>query len=285
MAQTNTLYVLLHGSICLVDKGAHATDDQAFVAHLLDEGDAHIYMCGPFLAEQELKPNGASPMNLHFNGIKPGNTNAKLDASMNPVVILPAVPSDTSGVFALITLPRPQNIFYHLCGDIAPATLSDPQKRFQQPPSTLSAVKILEYPFDDFTKVALVDSKGNTLWSCPSPVQVGDKLVAVVHIYDEPPTTMPKPAADAHNVAEFNDCMAFLKRPDIKITAPAVVNPLPRLKPAEILGWEVAALDFRNSVGTINHVDRLRGDGAAGDPLGGGGGTQVCGVPDGTVQP
>jgi hypothetical protein len=283
MAQTNTLYVLLHGSICLVDKGTKASDDQAFAAHLLDQGDAHTYMCGPFLAEQELKPNGTSPMNLHFTGIMPGT--AVLDPRTNPVVKLLAVPSATSGALAIVTLPRPQNIFYHLCGDINPTTLSDPQSRFQQPPSTLSAVKILEYPFDDFTKVALVDNSGKTLWSCPPPVQVGNKLVTAVHIYDEPPATMPMQAAAAHNVKEFNDCIAFLQVTDIKISAPAIVNPQPRLKPVEILGWEVAALDFRNSVGTINHVDRLRGDGAAGDPLGGGGGTQVCGVPDAAVAP
>jgi len=163
MAQTNILYVVLHGLICLVDRGSKVNDDQSFVAFLLDQGDSHTYMCGSFLAEQDLPTNGAS-LNLHFtNGLKPGK--ATLDPSKSPVVNLPKEPLPTSGVRAVLTLPRPQKISYFLGGDIGASTLPAPAGLFQQNPSTLSAVKILEYAIDDFTNLKLVDDGGKPIWT------------------------------------------------------------------------------------------------------------------------
>jgi len=106
-------------------------------------------------------------------------------------------------------------------------------------------------------------------------------MAAAFHIYDEPPTLLDDP--NDHNIHEFNDSLKFLGFPNINISAPAKVNRKVLPKPVGILGWEIAALDFRNNVGAINHVDAMRVDGAAGDPLGGGGGTQVCGGVDGMV--
>jgi hypothetical protein len=282
MPPTNVLYVVFHGLVCLVDGGIQDGVDQGFMAYLLDQKNDHKYMCGHFLAEQDLIPaDGQFPMNLHLSDeVKPGED--ELDGDKNPVVKLSGLPSTTSGVRAVIKLPRPQKISYYLNGKIANGTLMDPDGSLIQRPSQISSVRIFEYTFDDFTKVQLLDSAGNALWTCPDLVQVAtNKLAAALHIYDEPPKQLDNP--EGHNLKEFSDSGKFLGTANVKITVPAKVIREFLPKPDGILGWEISALDRRNELGAINHINSMRVDGAAGDPLGGGGGSQVCGGLDGIV--
>ena len=282
----NVLYVVFHGLVCLVDGGIQSHVDQGFKAYvLLDRDKAHRRMFGNFLAELDFKPPASgAPLDLSFSSeLQPGgDPTVSLNTDLNPVVQLSGFPALTSNVIAVITLPRPNSIDYFLRGNIIPGALQDPGQRLQPPHSQISAVRIFTYNFTEPGKLFLQDSSGNHLWDCPPQLaQLPHNLnVAAFHVYNEPPQQLAN--ADTHNEDEFNDSMTFLKA-NVSINAPAKVPPQIFPKPSGIQGWEIAALDVRNQVGTIQHMINLRMHATAGDPLGGGGGSQVCGGGNGVV--
>jgi len=284
----NLLYVVFHGLVCLVDGGIQSRTDQGFKAYvLLDRDNIHKLMCGDFLAEQDfVRPaSGSPPISLSFSSeLQPGsNPNVTLDPTINPVVQLAAFPNPTSGAVAVISLPRPDSIDYYLRGNILPGTLNDPGNRLNPKPTQISAVRIFTYSFTDPAKLFLMnDSTKDHVWDCPLQLAElpHDLNVAAFHVYDEPPRQIS--TADQHNIDEFGDSMMFLGA-NVQISAPAKVFPQAFPKPPGLQNWEIAALDFRNQVGTIKHILDLRMHGQAGDPLGGAGGTQVCGGANGFV--
>ena len=283
----NVLYVVFHGLVCLVDGGIQSRVDQGFKAYvLLDRDNAHRRMFGNFLAELDFNPPAVgTPLDLSFSSeLQPGgDPTVILDTDLNPVVQLPSFPVPTSNVIAVITLPRPNSIDYFLRGNILPDTLQDPGQRLMPPHSQISAVRIFTYNFTDPRKLFLQDnSSGKHLWDCPPQLaQLPHNLnVTVFHVYNEPPQQLAN--ADTHNEDEFNDSMTFLGA-NVSINAPAKVPPQVFPNPPGIQNWETAALDVRNQVKTIQHMIDLRMHGAAGDPLGGGGGSQVCGGANGVV--
>lgn len=284
---SNVLYVVFHGLVCVVDGGVQAGVDQGFKAYvLLDRDNVHKRMFGDFLAEQDFAlPASGFPINLSFSNELLAGTDptVTLDPNINPVVQLTGFPTPTGGAVAIISLPRPNNIDYFLRGNILPGTLSDPGHRLNPAPTQISAVRIFEYNFNNPANLFLADSNGNQVWQCPPQLaQLPNNLnVAAFHVYDEPPRQIS--TADTHNITEFNDSMTFLNA-NVQISASAKVFPQIFPKPPGIQGWEIAALDVRNQVGTIQHIINLRMNGTAGDPLGGGGGTQVCGGGNGVVH-
>lgn len=290
---TNVLYVVFHGLVCLVDGVKKAGADKGFKAYvLLDQDNAHKVTFGDFLAEQDFASLRTGIINLNFNGLTtgPDTPNAKLDRNVNPVVDLADFPTATaSDVRAVITLPRPNRISSFFGGVIQQGTLVN-DGHLKTPPSQISAVRIFEYNFDDPTKVFLSDDSGNVVWRCPDANGLatvsGNLKVAAFHVYDEPPRTLTtNPTPDEHNKKEFNDSMAFLKAPGVKLNAAAhPVDPetLKLKNVPGILGWEIAALDERNQDRVMKLIRTFR-ETDTGRPLGGGGGTQVCGGGNGSV--
>lgn len=277
----NILFVAFHGLVCLVD-GGKTPVDRGFKAYvLLDNDHVHKQMYGNFLAEQDFIPAPRTdfPMNLAFSSELQAGSDA-LNVNLNPVVHLPDFPVATKqNVVAVITLPRPQRIDYNLGGLVTPGMLVDPPPpQVIQPLSQISQIRFFEYNFNDFTKVFLSDDQGNVLWRCPPPAPAGADNIAVFHLYDEPPQTLPSQASiDAHNIREFKDSMDFLlgSGNKVQITAPAKIDPGTFTPPhSGILPAEVASLDVRNK-GLTEFVRAHRT--GAGAKLGGAGGSQVCG--------
>jgi hypothetical protein len=275
----NVLYVVLHGLVCLVDAGA-----EGFIAYLPEVGNVHRYMCGHFLGEFDIHPAAAPARFRLSDGVAKGS--AKLDSTKNAIVKLAGLPSDTTGVRAVIKLGRPNAIDHRLLGDVDPSTLIDNGGDLVAKPAQISAIRIFEYSFKDFKKVSLIDEgTGKAFWECPQPMPVThNKNASALHIYNEPPQVLDDP--NGHNVEEFRASLRLLGS-SVDLTRAAVVNPgnqpSPATKPDGILGWEIAALDIRNKRGAVTHVQGLRSGGSAGDPLGGGDGSQVCGGANGLV--
>lgn len=288
---TNVLYVVFHGLVCLVDGRFKNGIDQGFRAYVLADRDkAHKVMYGDFLAEQDFPPSGGAALNLSFQGLTQGtDTSVTLNRTVNPVVDLQAFPVVSGDVLAVITLPRPNFISNLFRGNIGPGTLVN-SGRFNPPPSQISAVRIFVYNFGDPSKVLLSDDKGNILWNCPELATVTSKTgplgVAVFHMYNEPPRTLNNPTPNDHNVHEFNDSMNFLGfggAGGISITAAAQVD-LSTTSPSDtpgVLDREIDALDERNQKTLLKLIKALRE--GSGIPLGGGGGTQVCGGANGSL--
>ncbi|HEX3586289.1 MAG TPA: hypothetical protein VH024_09855 [Candidatus Angelobacter sp.] len=287
----NTLYVVLHGLICLVDAGPTASDDQRFMAYVLDQGSQHKYMFGDFFVEQDLTAPVGSPINLHFSKeVVPGSNKAlTLDASVNPVVKLAQLPQDLSHVRAVITLPLPKAIHDNfLRGIIAPGSLSG-TGRLKAVPTQISAVRVFEYDFGDPANLFLADDQtpANVLWKCPSADLLAEirhnVKIAVFHLYNEPPQTLANP--DTHNENEFNDSMDFLGASQVRLSKAAAVDDtqVPDIV-SGVTGMDVAALDVRNQKGAIKLMRNLREAAFSADPLGGAGGTQVCGGGNGSVS-
>ena len=291
----NVLYVVFHGLICLVDGVKKAGADKGFKAYvLLDKDNAHKMMFGDLLAEQDFAVLGSGLINLNFNGLTtgPDSPNAKIDRKVNPVVDLTNFPTATAtNTRAVITLPRPNRISSFFGGVIQPGTLVN-NGSLNPAPSQISAVRIFEYNFVDPAMVFLSDDRGNVVWRCPDANSLatlpGNLKVAVFHVYDEPPrklTTNPTP--NNHNIQEFNDSMAFLNTPGVKLqnqpAHPVDPSTLRLTNVPGILGWEIAALDERNEDRVMKLIRAFRETGT-GKPLGGGGGTQVCGGGNGSIM-
>lgn len=271
------LFVAFHGLVCVVDGGT-----KGFKAYVLrDKDNVHKQMFGDFLAEQDFKPatGGGFPVNLAFSSELQAGTGT-LDKKLNPVVILPDFPAITANVIAVFTLPRPTKIHSRLSGIITPGMLVDPGQRLNPPPTRISAIRFFEYNFTDETKVFLSDDQGNVVWKCPPLATAGADDIAVFHVYDEPPQTLPTTAsANTHNVQEFKDSMDFMGA-NVQIQTAAAVDPgsFSQLHTG-ILESEMAALDIRPK-DFPEVIRRFR----SGQSLGGAGGTQVCGGGNGAFQ-
>jgi hypothetical protein len=298
-APENVLYVILHGSIVLVD--VLKDSKNGFDAYLLDMGKAHQYMYGTWFLEDVIPERqlGQDPMILTLEGVNPSalvsGTN-DLNPDLNAVVKLPAAPVINSGVVrALVHLPRPRKIYYFTCGTVEKgsfvgagvARLVDNKE-----PSTISGIRVFEYTFDAAAKTGLLAGNPEALrvWDCPNDLApVGTRRVAVLHIYDEPGTSMTAAAAKQHNLEEFETSLRLLGA-SFKLTKnPHEVRPAPAtlLQPAPadlgILEQELGALGnrgdfmldslFKDRSGTERKVSKIAG-----------GGGQICGAGNGLVR-
>jgi hypothetical protein len=243
---TNVLYVVLHGLICLVDEG-----QDGFVAYLNEMGSDHSYLYGDFLGEHSLNldPNNYTQ---YIDLVNVCSGTATLNTKLNAVVKSGSVPSPgAKDVRAAISLPRPNDIHYYIKGHISPGALKGDPKYLVEVPKQISGIRIFEYLVPDFGQVQLQSGPRNILWKCAPPVVVNDPVknrqinVAVLHIYNEPPEEMPHAQAADHNLREFNRTLTYLGA-DLTLQVPGRVqkvndpHPLPGL-----LQEEVLALDRR----------------------------------------
>lgn len=285
----NILIVAIHGLVCLVDGGFTKDNiDRGFKAYVLRDTDkVHKQMYGDFLAEQDFAaaPGRDFPVNLEFSDeLQSGPKTTVLKTDLNPVVKIPDFPPATpANAVAVFTLKRPKQIDYRVRGIINPGMLVDQHNRVSGSPSNISAIRFLQYEFDEQTNVKLYDADNPTapVWECPQLAAAGSDNIAVFHIYNEPALTInPKSNANGHNVQEFRDSTGFMNA-DVQITAAAAIDPGSLDSPHDgILSEEIVPLDVRHK-DLIQFVNDQRLGTAK--LLGGAGGTQVCGGADGIV--
>jgi hypothetical protein len=274
---TRTVYVFLHGLICLIDIGK-----AGFLAHMLDVGDVHKYICGNWLLERDIRVHRISkaPVRMQLVGVEPGN--ARLDEGLNFIVKLSAVPNPYPvPLRAIITLPRPRHIYYFNQGAVSHTSCQGNVSRFTRFPTVVSGLRVFEYRFSDYTKVALTNEYGRSIWDCPPPAPIPEigRVVSTQHIYDEPQEEVPA----GHNLQEFNNSLAFLGVQDCQLldsnTEPKI-NDL--ILPGALPG-ETSTLDSRDpDVLQLLFQARRRELFEALD-VGSGGGGPVCGGANGVL--
>ncbi|HKR85755.1 MAG TPA: hypothetical protein VJS37_16470 [Terriglobales bacterium] len=273
-----TVYVFLHGLICLIDVGK-----LGFVAHMLDVGDAHKYLCGNWLLERDIKAPriGRAPVRMQLVGVEPGN--ARLDEGLNFIVKLSSPPNyPQTPVRAIITLPRPRHIYHFNQGGIRETSCTENFKsRFIRFPTVVSGLRVFEYRFRDFTNVALTDEYGRCVWDCPPPAPIPEirRVVSTLHIYDEPAEELPA----SHNLQEFNTSLKFLGVLDCELldsNTDAKINDL--ILPG-VLPGETSTLDSRDPAVLQLLFQARRNELFEGLEVGGGAGGPVCGGVNGIV--
>lgn len=293
----NVLYVVLHGLVCLIDDKSYN-----FIADLVDMGDDHEYLCGDFLFEFPIQ----SGEELTLKGVHEREPTVKnkndLDTKFNAVVKMPDEPRIDNYYHCRIHLPRPANIHHYIKGKVVADSLKGPLGDLVGTPEKISGIRVFEYYFEDFNEVHVGTKSGETLWKCPEPVLVKDKATrylnaVVLHIYNEPGQVMANAAK--HNRDEFNFTFAHLGT-QLRLTTPAMRPEDNGEPPLGIIREELYSLDMREE--TIRKLtammrklrypvpgatveldfapDRLKQDA---ELLGGGGGTQVCGGPNGLI--
>jgi hypothetical protein len=273
-----TVYVFLHGLISLIDVGK-----LGFVAHMLDIGEEHKYLCGNWLLEREIKPPryGRAPLRLQLVGVQPGD--ARLDEGLNFIVRLSAQPNSSQvPVRAIITLPRPRRIYYFNQGAVAHTSCHGNVNRFARFPTVVSGLRVFEYRFFDFTNVALTDEYGRSIWDCPPPAPIKEihRVVSTLHIYDEPQDALPA----SHNLREFNAGLKFLGVQDVELLDSNTEPKINDLILPGVLPGETTTLDSRDpDVLQLLFQARRRELFEAVD-VGSGGGGPVCGAPNGTIH-
>lgn len=295
-ATENVLYVVLHGLISLVDN-----NDAGFIGYALDMGDDHVYRFGNWLDEQEIpeRVDGYAPFDATLLNVDPfpvAQPLLRLDPGLNVVLKLNAPPPIRSkNVRAVFRLPRPRSIFHFISGTIQDGSLQGTQQAqdaLLQKPKQVSGIRIFEYTFQNFASVALVQTGTNgsdgTLWNCPRPAQTAGKMIAVLHIYDEPLKTFATPEEIAsHNLDEFNLGFGLfgiemqLTKLPFDIVSASSQPPVPGL-----IDGETASLDQRSGI-VLAMLQRVRGkeNFALNAKPGGGTGGQVCSSVHAQVTP
>jgi hypothetical protein len=282
----NVIFVVLHGFISLIDIGG--TDD-AFLAYLLDMGDAHAYLYGNWLFEDEfpLRAPGQLPLELGLQGVDPFPKSELniLNTSVNVVVKVSSIPAlPNAAIRGIIHLPRPRAIYYAISGDIQKDSLKGTKADIDKivgTPTEVSGIKIFEYTCPDIRNVQLVHftDDPNPLWHTPkegegNPAKFDNpnRQVFTLHIYDEPPTTMKEEEAQQHTVDEFNMSLNVLGVA-VQMTKNAGDLELPDKPPTGLASEELCTLDCRraNAIALFN-----RGRGGKDDKSGAGTGGQVC---------
>jgi hypothetical protein len=280
---TNTLYVVLHGLICLVDTKTE------FVAYLLDMGSQHSYLCGNFLTEKDIPgPDiGANPLEGTLQGVDPVQAvpdENTLNQDLNAVVKMRSVPPTTNrGLHVSIHLPRPKKIYYFICGYVDRGSISGDTTELFKIPKMISGIRVFEYTFSDPTNLLVNLNNDTTLWTCPNPLPHPN--VTSLHIYNEPPIPFQTTAAAAaHNVFEFNESGRLLgtscrltKAADDIIAAAPGQDPISGLLPAETASLDTRDDTFAKFLASIRLRIVPRVD------FGGGAGSQVCGGMNGQI--
>jgi len=215
----NVLYVVLHGSISLVDIGEKGF--KAFVLTILNQQneDEHKYKFGNWLAEIDIPARTADdpPARATLLGVDGGN--AALDSDKDAIIERPSLPNSSDAkVRAIVDLPRPQRILYFRTGTLPPNSLigfqANNRSVLQNAPSQLSQIRIFEYSFKNAENLSL-DFGSGISWKAPALAFTESLAVAVLHIFDEPDSFLP-PDSD-HNDREFNESTAFFETPDLKL--------------------------------------------------------------------
>ncbi|HEY2236364.1 MAG TPA: hypothetical protein VGK01_23030 [Candidatus Angelobacter sp.] len=279
---TRTVYVFLHGLICLIDVGK-----LGFLAHMLDVGDEHKYLYGNWLLEREIKPPriGRPPVRMQLVGVEPAN--ARLDEGLNFIARLSALPNASQiPLRAIITLPRPKHIYHFNQGAVSHTSCNENFKgRFIRFPTVVSGLRVFEYRFSDFTKVALTNEYGRSVWDCPppaptpTPIPELGRVVSTLHIYDEPQEEVPA----GHNLREFNTGLKFLGLHDCELLDSNTEPKINDLILPGVLPGETSTLDSRDpDVLQLLFESRQRKLFEAVD-IGGGAGGPVCGGPNGIL--
>jgi hypothetical protein len=272
-----TVYVFLHGLICLIDVGK-----LGFVAHMLDVGDQHKYLCGNWLLERDIPPPqiGRAPVRMQLVGVEPGN--ARLDEGLNFIVKLSAHPNSPIPVRAIITLPRPRHIYHFNQGGVRETSCNENFKsRFIRFPTVVSGLRVFEYRFSDSTNVAVTDEYGRSVWDCPPPAPIPEirRVVSTLHIYDEPPEEL----AASHNLQEFNTSLKFLGVQDCELLDSNTDPRINDLILPGVLPGETSTLDSRDSDVLELLFQARRNELFEGVEVGGGAGGPVCGGANGIV--
>ena len=271
-----TLYVFLHGLICLVDVGK-----LGFLGYMLDVGKDHKYLCGNWLLEKEVKEqNGCSPLQMQLVGVQAGE--AKLDEGLNFIVRLSAHPNPSQvPLRAVITLPRPKHIYHFNQGEVRHTSCSGETSRFSRFPTIVSGLRVFEYRFENYRNVALLDNYGHCVWECPPPAHVEDlrRVVATVHIYDEPEKEVPA----EHNLQEFNTSLQFLGVNTVTLLDSNTIPKVNDLILPGVLPGETSTLDERDPDVLKMIFQVRRGELFEARDAGSGGGSPVCGGANGTM--
>ena len=270
----NRLYVVLHGLVCLIE------DPAGFTGYLIDEGNVHVYIAGDFRQEKPISPKEV----LTLQNVTPGTKG--LDPARNAVVAktTPRNGSEQSS----IVLPRPDDILHFVCGLLIGGSLSDPDGELKSQPVVISGTRVFQYSFTDFRTVQLLAKDGSVFWQCSAPTTVGNLAVAILEVYNEPPTDLGA-GADQHNLQEFKDSLTFMQAKKVELLTTAV-NPVDcdQLPPG-LTADQVCSLDVRNFVAPQlkkkleGETDEISFAIRFGKKKGGGGGTQVCGGANGIL--
>ncbi|HEY2362595.1 MAG TPA: hypothetical protein VGK36_15855 [Candidatus Angelobacter sp.] len=267
----NVLYVVLHGLICLVDKGT-----AGFTGHLLDRSNdpfiQHVYKAGDFGKEKDLDRFEA----LTLNGVDTGS--AKLSPTMNPILKNPNPQDQTFFARNTISLVRPNSILHFVCGD-PEANLKDNDELIKKQP-LISGIRVFQYSFKNYNDVNVSGDKSFS-WKCPNAA------TAVFHLYNEPEVDPGGVRSLRHSLSEFNDSVGFMQETSKVELKNAIVKAVPGdQRPPGLPPEQVSALSVRDRVAAIVKKQQRRtplkkeeefllihGK----DDRGGAGGTQVCG--------
>jgi len=253
----NTLYVVLHGLITLLDVG-----QKGFVAFILDMKDVHKYMLGDWLEEQEIPKRklGKKPLRASLGKVNPETIcqHNTLDPDQNAIVKKTKAPNMAhQKVRAIIDLPRPRNISHFTIGKLDQGALKDDLGELVKPPTHLAGVRIFEYTFPKKPQPPpslREQGKKLPLWVCPNELAtVSNKNIAVLHIYNQP--GMRLLPGSHHNKEEFNDSAAFLGAKVALVGATKEANETG--PPAGILKGEVECLSGRGPF-AIHYLNQVR---------------------------
>jgi hypothetical protein len=274
-AVPGTLYLLMHGLVCLVDVGK-----LGFLAYLIDVGEDHKYLTGEWLIEKEIPAAEEEYENrLQLVGVTPGC--ATLSTKFHAILRMRQAPvGNEVPMRAIITLPRPKCIYYGVQGKLQDTALTGNLSKFLAKPTTVSGLTIFTYDFVDFKQVAIVKENGAVFVECPKPSgKEGDPKVSVFHIYDEPAEVLPT----EHNLREFNLSLKLLDADGIELVNASVAPQTDDFTLPGLLFGETETLDLRpDRVSTLIRALR-KGKIPDSSGSGGGAGGPVCGGAQGTV--
>jgi hypothetical protein len=236
----NTLYVFLHGTVCLIECADHYKG-------VLIEMDDHRVSAGNFLTERTI-PKGES---LELTGV-PTDQNGTLDDAKNIVASIKRVDEIALHLFrfAEIKLPKPKNLHSLRTGTFQSGIQLAGSFLGAQPTGHYSVIQVFEYSVADLTKVQLAGPRfGKLTGTIPDfPAgRVPKDLFCSFHIFDEPETA----PEDEHFIEEFNRGCRILGV-DLRMTSPLKVPDLEKVLPGT---FEEETIGLEKRVQPV--VDRL----------------------------
>ena len=217
--QPDIFYLVLHGLISIIET---PTDLRLY---MLDVGPVHSYEGGNWGAFTPIDQGS----NGTLLGVKDGGVGP--DPIANPVVKIPSPPAtNTTGVYSVITVPKPRKVHSIDKGDIQITTGSD---QLLDTPKTLSAVRILEY--EAATKLEDISLKfgpGPNIQFWRAEFSIArlseSQRISALHLIDDPPLGSVVPVT--HHVDEFAlSCQVLGTAITIKEAAKALTTPLSAL--------------------------------------------------------
>ena len=214
---THTVYVLLHGTISLIEE---ANSFRGIVIGM----DEHRVAAGHFLCERTV-PKGA---HLTLEGVDPGE--AGLDPDKNLLFEISSVDEALVARFshAEIRLPKPKKLHSLRVGEWTSDFMTGKIAAEKQK-GRFAALQVFEYSAADISKVKLSGASFRTLAARTPQFIAPDaprNAVSTIHLLGEPET---EPSTE-HFIQEFNlGCQMF--GVDLAMTLPL---PFPSLEPGEL---------------------------------------------------